>query len=77
MTVNFLPSGQTAPSKQPMPTTIAVRGDTVYLEWTFPQGRQEDSLLLSNRDTIMEGTFKNTLGPYGSISGKRLSTCQP
>jgi hypothetical protein len=77
MTVNFLPPDQTAPSTQPMPTTIAVRGDTVYLEWTFPQGRQEDSLLLSNRDTIMEGTFKNTLGPYGSISGKRLSTCKP
>lgn len=77
ITVNFFPPGQPAPANQPTPTTVKVQGDTVYLEWTFPQGRQEDSLLLSNRDTIMEGTFKNSLGPYGSISGKRLSTCKP
>ena len=77
MTVNFYPPGEPIPPNQPAPTTIAVHGDTVYIEWIFPQGKQADSLLLSNRDTIMEGTFKNTLGPYGSISGKRLTACKP
>ncbi len=74
MTVTFSPPDQSSPS-QIAPTTIAIHGDTVYLKWTFPQGMQEDSLLLSNNDTYLEGTFKNSLGPYGSISGKRLSTC--
>lgn len=77
MTVNFLPPGESALPNQPTPSTVAIHGDTVYVEWIFPQGRQEDSLLLSNRDSIMEGTFKSTLGPYGSITGKRLSSCKP
>ncbi|MDR4493212.1 MAG: hypothetical protein AB7P17_08255 [Nitrospirales bacterium] len=77
MTVIFPPPGESLPSDQPSPNAIALHGDTVYLEWVFPQGKQEDSLLLSNRDSIMEGTFKNTLGPYGSITGKRLSSCKP
>lgn len=76
MTVTFSPPDQSSPS-QIAPTTIAIQGDTVYLKWTFPQGTQEDSLLLSNNDTHLEGTFKNSLGPHGSISGKRLSACQP
>jgi hypothetical protein len=74
MTITFSPPGQSSPS-QPEPTTIAIQGDTVYLKWTFPRGIQEDSLLISNHDTRLEGTFKNSLGPHGSISGKRLSTC--
>ncbi len=65
-----------ATPSQVQPTTILIHGDTVYLKWTFPQGTQEDSLLLSNRDTRLEGTFTNSLGPHGSISGKRLSPCQ-
>lgn len=76
MTVTFSPPDQSSPS-QIAPTTIEIHGDTVYLKWTFPQGVQEDSLLLSNNDTHLEGTFKNSLGPHGSISGKRLSACQP
>lgn len=76
MTITFSPPGQSSPS-QIAPTAIEIHGDTVYLKWTFPQGVQEDSLLLSNNDSHLEGTFKNSLGPYGSISGKRLSTCQP
>jgi len=75
MTITFLPPDQSSPS-QPEPSTIAIQGDTVYLKWTFPQGIQEDSLLLSNHDTHLEGTFKNSLGPHGSISGKRLSSCR-
>ena len=76
MTVTFSPPDQSSPS-QIAPTTIEIHGDTVYLKWTYPQGVQEDSLLLSNNDSHLEGTFKNSLGPHGSISGKRLSTCQP
>ena len=77
LTVNFYPPGEPIPPDQPTPNTVTVSGDTVYVEWIFGQGKQEDSLLLSNRDTIMEGTFKNSLGPYGSISGKRLTVCKP
>lgn len=75
MVITFSSLKQSSPS-QPQPTTITIQGDTVYLKWTFPQGFQEDSLLLSNRDTHLEGTFKNSLGPHGSISGKRLTSCQ-
>ncbi len=63
-------------STQIQPSSILIHGDTVYLRWIFSQGIQEDSLLLSNRDTRLEGTFKNSLGPHGSISGQRLSSCQ-
>ena len=74
-TITFSPPGLTTPS-QTQPTTILIHGDTVYLKWIFPQGIQEDSLLLSNRDSRLEGTFTNSLGPHGSISGQRLSPCQ-
>ena len=77
MTVHFHPPGQAVPPNQPTPSSFTVYGDTVYLEWIFQQGKQEDSLLLSNQDTILEGTFQSTMGPYGSISGKRMTTCQP
>ena len=74
-TMTFSAPEQSTPS-QVQPSTILIHGDTVYLKWTFPQGIQEDSLLLSNRDTRLEGTFTNSLGPHGSISGQRLSPCQ-
>ena len=73
-TMTFLPPGLTTPSHVE-PTTILIYGDVVYLKWTFPQGIQEDSLLISNHDSRLEGTFTNSLGPYGSISGQRLSPC--
>lgn len=76
MTVTFSPPDQSSPS-QIAPSAVEIHGDTVYLKWIFPQGVQEDSLLLSNNDSHLEGTFKNSLGPHGSISGKRLSKCQP
>ena len=74
MTLSFSPSTQQIPG-QPQPDVIIMNGDTVYLKWTFPSGYQEDSLLLSNRDQRLEGTFKSSRGPHGNISGKRLSTC--
>ena len=64
-------------TNQPQPTEITINGNTVYLLWKFPRGYQEDSLLLSNNDKRLEGTFRNTLGPYGSITGKRISSCKP
>ncbi len=64
------------PNPQPQPTEIKVNGDTVYLFWKFPRGYQEDSLLISNNDKRLEGTFVNSLGPYGSIMGKRISSCK-
>ena len=76
MTMTFSPSLQQL-SGQPQPDLVIMNGDTVYLKWTFPSGFQEDSLLLSNRDQRLEGTFTNSRGPHGSISGKRLSTCSP
>ena len=74
MTLSFSPASQQIPG-QPQPDVIIMNGDTVYLKWTFPSGYQEDSLLLSNRDQRLEGTFKSSRGPHGNISGKRLSTC--
>jgi hypothetical protein len=74
-TMTFLPPGQSS-SSHVQPTAILIHGDTVYLRWTFPQGIQEDSLLLTNRDARLEGTFTNSLGPHGSISGQRLSPCK-
>ena len=74
-TMTFSPPEQSTPP-QMQPTTILIHGDTVFLKWTFPQGFQEDSLLMSNHDTRLEGTFTNSLGPHGSISGQRLSPCQ-
>ncbi len=75
MTIAIGTSSQQSTS-QPQPTTIAVNGDTVYLFWKFPNGYQEDSLLLSNNDKRLEGTFTNNTGPYGSIMGKRISSCK-
>ena len=61
----------------PQPATIQVRGDTVYIRWEFPRGIvQEESLLLSEKDQLLSGTFVNNLGPNGNITGRRLKPCQ-
>ncbi len=74
MTMTFFLPDQVPPN-HPQPSTITIQGDTVFLRWNFPQGFQEDSLLLSNHDSRLEGTFQNSLGPHGSISGTRLTGC--
>lgn len=76
MTLSFLPPSQ-QDAAQPQPDTVIVNGNTVYLKWKFSSGFQEDSLLLANRDQRLEGTFVNSLGARGTITGKRLSTCPP
>lgn len=61
----------------PQPATIQVRGDTVYIRWEFPRGIvQEESLLLSEKDQLLSGTFANNLGPNGNITGRRVKPCQ-
>jgi hypothetical protein len=72
-----LSSPSTSIPGQPQPSQIIINGDTVYLRWDFPTGFQEDSLLLSNRDNRLEGTFKSSAGPHGSITGRRLTRCRP
>jgi hypothetical protein len=57
------------------PAEIIVIGDTVYLRWESPAGVQEDSLLFSAETQRLEGTFVNTAGGWGSITGKRTASC--
>ena len=61
----------------PQPAAIRVQGDTVYIRWEFPQGIvQEESLLLSEKDQLLSGTFVNNLGPNGNITGRRVKPCR-
>ncbi len=61
----------------PQPATIRVQGDTVYIRWEFPRGIvQEESLLLSEKDQLLSGTFVNNLGPNGNITGRRVKPCR-
>jgi hypothetical protein len=54
---------------------IVVLGDTVYLRWEIEGKTQEDSLLFSKEGQRLEGTFVNSQGGWGSISGKRTASC--
>ncbi len=74
MVVTFPPPDLT-PSDPTLPNTIVVLGDSVYLRWEFPGGYQEDSLLFSGKDQRLEGTFVNSRGPYGAITGRRVQPC--
>ena len=61
----------------PQPAMIRVQGDTVYIRWEFPRGIvQEESLLLSEKDQLLSGSFVNSLGPNGNITGRRVKPCQ-
>lgn len=54
---------------------IVVLGDAVYLRWEMEGKTQEDSLLFSKEGNRLEGTFVNSQGGWGSISGKRTASC--
>jgi hypothetical protein len=56
---------------------IVVLGDVVYLRWEREGRVQEDSLLFSKEGQRLEGTFVNSQGGWGSISGKRTASCTP
>jgi hypothetical protein len=54
-----------------------VLGDVVYLRWEVDGRIQEDSLLFTKEDQRLEGTFVNSMGGWGSVSGKRTGSCRP
>lgn len=63
----------------PLPglSEIVVLGDVVYLRWERDGKVQEDSLLFSKEGQRLEGTFVNSQGGWGSVSGKRTASCTP
>jgi hypothetical protein len=71
----LLPPGTPAPPDMPQPAKMVVMGDAVYLRWEFQRGYQEDSMLLAKEDQRLEGTFKNSAGDWGAITGKRIAPC--
>lgn len=72
----FPPPGKDG-SPLPGLTEIVVLGDVVYLRWERDGKVQEDSLLFSKEGQRLEGTFINSQGGWGSISGKRTASCTP
>lgn len=54
-----------------------VLGENVYLRWESNGQAQEDSLQFTKEGKGLEGTFVNSQGGWGSISGKRTSDCKP
>jgi hypothetical protein len=54
-----------------------VLGENVYLRWDTGRLAQEDSLQFSKEGHRLEGTFVNSQGGWGSISGKRTANCTP
>ena len=70
--VIFAPPGSVSTTS---PAEIIVLGESVYLRWETRAGVQEDSLLFSGEGQRLEGTFVNTAGGWGSITGKRTASC--
>jgi len=75
-TLVFHPEGQ-VPANSPVPSEMIILGDSIYLRWEHNGHIQEDSLLFTKDNTKIEGSFSNSLGGWGSISGKRLAACKP
>ena len=67
------PDGPPPPGLRP--SKMVVLGDAVYIRWDFQGGFQEESLLLGGEGARLEGTFINSTGAWGSITGKRIATC--
>lgn len=72
----FPPPGNTQSTPPGLAETIVV-GENVYLRWESNGGIQEDSLQFSKDGQRLEGTFVNSQGGWGSISGKRTTGCAP
>ena len=66
---------QTASSQGMKPAQIVVLGEGVYLRWESAGGYQEDSLLFTGEGQRLEGSFVNSAGAWGSITGKRAAAC--
>ncbi|MDN5941310.1 MAG: hypothetical protein L0H94_05445 [Nitrospira sp.] len=72
----FPPAGQAKPALPGLVDTV-VLGENVYLRWEANGQVQEDSLQFSKEGQRLEGTFVNSQGGWGSISGKRTAGCTP
>ena len=72
----FPQAGQTQAALPGLVETI-VTGENVYLRWEIDGRVQEDSLQFSKEGHRLEGTFMNSQGGWGSISGKRTAGCTP
>jgi hypothetical protein len=72
----FPPAGQTQGTRPGLVETI-VLGENVYLRWEIDGRVQEDSLQFNKEGQRLEGTFVNSQGEWGSISGKRTAGCTP
>ena len=72
----FPPAGQAKPALPGLMETV-VLGENVYLRWEADGRVQEDSLQFSKEGQRLEGTFVNSQGGWGSISGKRTAGCTP
>jgi len=71
----FPPPGADRASLPGLVETI-VLGDNVYLRWEIDGRVQEDSLQFVKDGQRLEGTFVNSQGGWGSISGKRTASCK-
>lgn len=72
----FPPPGADYPLAPGLVETV-VLGENVYLRWESNGQVQEDSLQFVKEGKGLEGTFVNSQGGWGSISGKRTSDCKP
>jgi len=72
----FPPAGNVQATLPGLVETI-VLGENVYLRWEIDGRVQEDSLQFSKEGQRLEGTFVNSQGGWGSISGKRTAGCTP
>ncbi|MEP6959738.1 MAG: hypothetical protein ABI980_13500 [Nitrospirota bacterium] len=72
----FPPAGYTRGTRPELVETI-VLGENVYLRWEIDGRVQEDSLQFNKEGQRLEGTFVNSQGSWGSISGKRTAGCMP
>ena len=72
----FPASGQTQ-STPPGLSEMIVLGENVYLRWEANGQVQEDSLQFSKEGQRLEGSFVNSQGGWGSISGKKTAGCAP
>ncbi|MGC4097288.1 MAG: hypothetical protein QM706_09245 [Nitrospira sp.] len=75
-TVVFSPDGQ-EPANIPGLSEMILLGDNIYLRWEHNGQIQEDSLQFIKDNTKIEGSFINSLGGWGAISGKRTAACKP
>lgn len=69
------PTPPSAPVQGMKPAKIVVLGEGVYLRWESAGGYQEDSLLFTGEGQRLEGSFMNSAGAWGSITGKRMGAC--